>query len=124
MLQLLRPRWGTRKSGSSADVTHARASHPGLSILVERGHLGPEAVEHALARAAETRQPLPVVLSELELLTGHEWAALMAERYGLQKAGPAELPTAPLLPETFEGDIAIMRQVLDEYRAIVAKGRG
>ncbi|MCB1991052.1 MAG: Flp pilus assembly complex ATPase component TadA, partial [Geminicoccaceae bacterium] len=101
MLQLLRPRWGTRKAGAGADPARSRASHPGLSILVERGHLGPEAIERALVRAAETRQPLPVVLSELELLTGHDWAALMAERYGLEQAGPAELPTAPLLPETF-----------------------
>ena len=68
MLQLLRPRWGTRKSGATVDASRGRASHPGLSMLVERGHLGPEAVERALARAAETRQPLPVVLSELELL--------------------------------------------------------
>ncbi|MEM7246496.1 MAG: pyridoxal phosphate-dependent aminotransferase [Acidobacteriota bacterium] len=29
----------------------------------------------------------------------------------------------PLLPETFESDIAIMKQVLDEYRADVAKGQ-
>ncbi|MEO0479778.1 MAG: pyridoxal phosphate-dependent aminotransferase [Planctomycetota bacterium] len=29
----------------------------------------------------------------------------------------------PLLPETFEGDIAIMSKVLDEYRADVATGR-
>ncbi|MEZ6194528.1 MAG: pyridoxal phosphate-dependent aminotransferase [Planctomycetota bacterium] len=29
----------------------------------------------------------------------------------------------PLLPETFESDIAILRQVLDEYRADVAAGR-
>lgn len=101
MLQLLRPRWGTRRAGSGPDPARSRASHPGLSILVDRGHLGPEAVERALARAAESRQPLPVVLSELELLTGHEWAALMAERYGLEQAGPAELPTVPLLPETF-----------------------
>ena len=29
----------------------------------------------------------------------------------------------PLRPETFESDIALMKQVLDEYRADAAAGR-
>jgi len=100
MLQLFRPR---RAPGQTrrADPARARAGHPGLSILAERGLLTPAEIDQALAKAAETRQPLPVVLSELSLLTGYDWAALMAERYGLERAGGDVIPTAPILPEAF-----------------------
>ncbi len=37
----------------------------------------------------------------MALLSGYDWAALMAERYGLERAGSARIPEAPLLPETF-----------------------
>jgi len=100
MLQLFRPP-RTRRAVKKAQPAHARANHPGLAILLEHGRLRQEAIDRALARAAETRQPLPVVLAELELLSGHDWATLIAERYGLQRAGAAEIPESPVLAETF-----------------------
>ncbi len=100
MLQLFRPP-RARREARKAEPARARANHPGLAILLEQGRLGQEAIDQALVRAAETRQPLPVVLAELELLAGYDWATLIAERYGLQRAGSDEIPQAPLLPETF-----------------------
>ncbi len=100
MLQLFRPQRAQREA-SRPDPDRARASHPGLAILIDRGRLGAAEIERALVRARETREPLPVVFSRLGLLSGYDWAALMVERYGLEQAGAAEIPDAPLLAETF-----------------------
>jgi general secretion pathway protein E len=100
MLQLFRPQ-RSRRDARRPDPARATASHPGLAILIERGRLGPEAIEQALAQVAATRQPLPVVLAELDLLSGYDWAAAIAERYGLERAGAAEMPESPVLGDTF-----------------------
>ncbi len=100
MLQLFRPQRARREARRS-DPVLAPANHPGLAILTERQLLRAEAVERACARAAATRQPLPVVLVDLDLLSGYDWATLMSERYGLERAGAAEIPDAPILAETF-----------------------
>ena len=74
MLQLFRPP-RARREAKKADPAHARANHPGLAILLEHGRLGQKAIDQALARAEETRQPLPVVLTELELQKSEAEAA-------------------------------------------------
>jgi general secretion pathway protein E len=100
MLQLFRPQ-RARHEARRADPVLAQANHPGLAILTERGLLGAEAIEQALAQGAATRQPLPVVLVELGLLSGYDWAALIAERYGLERGGAQEIPDTPVLGESF-----------------------
>jgi len=100
MLQLFRPQRAKRQA-PRVDPDRARASHPGLAILIDRGLLAAAEIERALVRAKGTREPLPVVFSELGLLSGYDWAALMVERYGLEQAGAAEIPAAPVLAETF-----------------------
>ena len=100
MLQLLNPLRRSRQDEAASQSIKPR-NHPGLSLLVEKGRITHSEAARVVAEATSTREPVPVVLRRLELATGHEWAKLMADQYGLQQAFEEDIPNSPLLSESF-----------------------
>lgn len=100
MLQLLNPLRRTRKDEMAGQSIKPR-NHPGLSLMVEKGRISHSEAARVVAEATATREPVPIVLKRLELATGHEWAQLMADHYGLQQAFDDDIPSVLLLGSSF-----------------------
>lgn len=100
MLQLLNPLRRGPKDVPAAQTIKPR-NHPGLSLLVEKGRITHSEAARVVAEAMATREPLPIVLKRLDMASGHEWAQLMADQYGLQQAFEDDIPDAPLMSEAF-----------------------
>ncbi len=90
-----------RGSPASSGKQEAAIDHPILAALVAGGRLGTEAAARAERLAAERGLPLPVILRELELLDDEEWVTTTVAHFGIARAGPEEIPPAPLLEDVF-----------------------
>lgn len=99
MLQLLNPLRRGRQDEAAQSIKPR--NHPGLALLVEKGRISHSDAARAVAEATTTREPVPVVLRRLDLASGHEWAKLMADQYGMQQAFEDDIPASPLLSESF-----------------------
>jgi len=102
LLQLFAPRRAGRNERPDSRPIRPQ-NHPGLSVLVERGRISPSDADRAAAEAAASRQPVPVVLHRMELVSGREWAKLIADQYGIQQADDGDIPSRPVFPEAFAG---------------------
>ena len=85
---------GSSKRAGSLPVR----GHPVLSLLVDRGRLTVADMDRALEEAERTRKPVAVVAARMELVTGREWARLVADLFGSQLAGPDDIPSTAVLP--------------------------
>ncbi|MCB1885002.1 MAG: type II/IV secretion system protein [Geminicoccaceae bacterium] len=111
MLQLLTPRRGGRTLRRLVAERRLPA-HPGLNLLVERGLVKEDDAQRLMAQAAAAREPIPVTLARSGLVSGHEWARLIADHYGLELAAKTDIPEALILEGAFSSRFLRQNRVL------------